>query len=170
MDFDDLKRDYLAAADRLAELAASRPAPKSFAYDAESFMGELRDLVARGLPVSGKAVRKNKAYAASIDYVAKSIKHLYGEAYGFAELDEQLAFIYRRLPRVYYYALQVFWSSFDCANGYAYTKVIALRHLGCISGVLKEMGFSSLDAFLFDVIEIGGKLAARASIVPRGDA
>jgi hypothetical protein len=169
VDFDDLKRDYLEAADRLGELAASRPAPAAFAYDDEAFMGELRDLVARGLPVSGKAVRKNKAYAASIDYVSRCIKHLYGTAYSFARLDEQLDFIYRRIPRVYYYVLQVFWSSADCANGYAYTKAIAVRHLGCISGVLREMGFSSLEAFLSDVIEIAGRLA-EAGIADRGGA
>lgn len=170
MDFDDLKRDYLSAADRLEELAPSRPSPKGFAYDDDAFMSELRDLVARGLPVSVKAVRKNKAYAASIDYVSKGIKHLYGDAYSFAELDEQLDFVYRRIPRVYNYVLQVFWISFDYANGFAYAKPVAVRHLGCISGVLKEMGFSSLDAFLSDIIEIGGRLAADAAIVHRGDA
>lgn len=157
VDFDELKRDFLAAADRLAELAASQPSPEPFAYDAAAFIGELRDLVARGLPVRTKAVRKNKAYAASIDYVSKCISYLYGEAYGFAELDEQLRFFYRRVPRVYYYALQTLWSSFDCASGYAYAKTIALRHLGCIAFLLREMGYESLDRFLADVIEIAGR-------------
>lgn len=169
MDFDELKRDYLAAADRLQEMAEAAPAPpEPFRYEPERFMAELRDLVARGLPVSEKAVRKNKAYAASIDFVSRSVAQLYGKEFGFAELDEQLKFLYRRIPRVYYYALQVFWSSFDCANGYAYAETVALRHLGCISYVLKEMGFSALDRFLADVIEISGRLAASAGIAHRG--
>jgi hypothetical protein len=161
VDFDELKRDYLSAADRLGELAAARAAasvPEAFRYDAQAYIGELRDLVARGLPVSVKAVRKNKAYAASIDYVTRSIEQLYGKAYSFAELDEQLKFLYRRIPRVYYYALQVFWSSFDCVSGYAYAKAIAERHLRCISFLLVEMGYSSLDKFLGDVIEIAGRV------------
>lgn len=162
VDFDDLKRDYQAAVSRFRELAASEPGPSSpapFRYDADAFMSELRDLVARGLPVSEKAVRKNRAYAASIDYVSKCIERLYGAAYSFAELDDQLKFLDRRIPRVYYYALQVLWSSFDCANGYAYAKVIAERHLGCISWTLDEMGFSTLGKFLADVIGTAGRLA-----------
>ena len=172
VDFDELKRDYLVAADRLADLAAAAPvrAGAPFRYDADAFMGELRDLVARGLPVSERAVRKNKAYGASIDYVAKCIDQLYGESYGFAELDDQLKFLNRRIPRAYYYALQVFWSCFDCANGYAYAETIATRHLGCISYMLKEMGFSSLDRFLRDIIELSGRLSASARLEHSGDA
>jgi hypothetical protein len=168
VDFDDLKRDYLAAAERLAELAAQELSAAPFGYDAEAFMSELRDLVARGLPVSERAVKKNKAYAASIDYVSKCIEHLYARTYGFAELDGQLKFLRRRIPRVYYYALQVFWSCFDCANGYLYAKTIAARHLGCISYTLVEMGFGSLDRFLRDLIESAGKLASKARLARRG--
>jgi hypothetical protein len=172
VDFDELKRDYLAAADRLAELVATAPerASAPFRYDAEAFIGELRDLVARGLPVSERAVKKNKAYAASIDYVSKCIECLYGEAYGFAELDDQLKFLNRKIPRAYYYALQVFWSCFDCANGYAYAKIIATRHLGCITYMLEGMGFSSLDRFLRDIIELAGKLCVSARFEHRGNA
>jgi hypothetical protein len=162
VDFDDLKRDYLAAAERLEELSATRPSPEPFRYDAETFMAELRDLVARGLPVSVKAVGRNKAYAASIAYVSRGLEQLYGKEYEFAELDRQLKFLRRRIPRIYYYALQVFWSCFDCANGYAYAETIALRHLGCISYLLVEMGFSSLDRFLVDIIGMSAKLAAKA--------
>jgi hypothetical protein len=168
VDFDNLKRDYLAACRRLDELAAALPAAGAFRYDPEAFMGELRDLVARGLPVSFKAVGRNKAYAASIAYVSKGIEHLYGAGYDFAELDRQLKFLRRRIPRVYHYALQVFWSCFDCANGYAYAKTIALRHLGCISYLLVEMGYSSLDSFLADIIEISGRLASRAGLADPG--
>jgi curved DNA-binding protein CbpA len=162
LDFDELKRDYLTAADRLAELVASAPGLEPFRYDAETFISELRDLVARGLPVSARALRKNRAYAASIDYVSKGLEHLYGDDYRFAQLDEQLKFLDRRIPRVYYYALQVFWSCFDCASGYAYAETIAVRHLGCVSYILKEMGFESLDKFLRDLIESAGRLAAKA--------
>ena len=159
VDFDELKRDYRAAALRLASIVAARSAPPSiFRYDARAFVSELRDLVARGLPVSAKAVRKNKAYAASIDYVSKSIEELYGSLYSFALLDEQLKFLYRRIPRAYNYALQVFWSCFDCVSGYAYAKTVAIRHLGCISYMLEEMGFSGLDKFLADIIEIAGRV------------
>lgn len=169
VDFDELKRDYLAATDRLAELAVVGFLSENFRYDAETFMSELCDLVARGLPVSEKAVRKNKAYAASMDYVSKSIEQLYGKAYNFAELDEQLRFLHDRIPRVYYYALQVLWSCFDCANGYAYAKAIASRHLGCISYVLRGMGFSSLDIFFKDLIESAERLSSKARLAHRGD-
>jgi hypothetical protein len=173
VDFDDLKRDYLAAADRLAELAEAAP-PRAgraaaFRYEAGAYMDELRDLVARGLPVSERAVRKNKAYAASIDYVSRSIGHLYGDAYSFRELDEQMKFLDRRIPRIYYYALQVLWSSYDCASGYAYARAIAGRHLGCISWTLEEMGFSALERFLRDVIEISGRVGASARDGRRGE-
>ena len=151
-------------------MAAPERAGAPFRYDADAFMSELRDLVARGLPVSERAVRKNKAYGASIDYVSKCIDLLYGESYGFADLDDQLKFLDRRIPRAYYYALQVFWSCFDCANGYAYAKTIATRHLGCISYMLKEMGFSSLDRFLRDIIELSGRLSASARLEHSGDA
>jgi hypothetical protein len=167
VDFDDLKRDYNAALgilERLAAATASEAAP-AFRYDPESYMSELRDLVARGLPVSERAVRKNKAYAASIDYVSKSIEHLYGKAYNFRELDSQLKFLNRRIPRIYYYALQVFWSAYDCASGYAYARTIARRHLGCIANALREMGFGSLDAFLGDVISISAQVGAKTGIV-----
>jgi hypothetical protein len=160
VDFDDLKRDYLAASNRLEELAFALAPPDPFHYDAEAFMAELRDLVARGLPVNQKAVSRNKAYAASIAYVSRGLEQLYGKEYGFADLDLQLKFLRRRIPRVYYYALQVFWSCFDCANGYAEAKMIAIRHLGCISHLLEEMGYAHLDEFLGDIIEISGRLAA----------
>jgi len=170
VDFDDLKRDYLEAAGRLDELAAARPRPDHFRYEAATFMAELRDLVARGLPVSPKAVSRNKAYAASIAYVSRSIDHLYGKDYSFDELDRQLKFFRRRIPRVYYYALQVLWSCFDCANGFPEAKPIAIRHLGCISYLLKETGYTSLDKFLGDTIEISGRLAARSGIAHPGGA
>ena len=170
VDFDDLKRDYLAGLARLDELALSSLPSEPFRFEAEAFMSELRDLVARGLPVSQKAVTKNKAYAASIAYVTKSIERLYGSGYAFADLDAQLKFLRRRIPRVYYYALQVFWSCFDCANGYSYAKIIALRHLGCISYLLREMGFDSLDRFLGDMIEMSGRLASKAGIAHPGGA
>jgi hypothetical protein len=172
VDFDDLKRGYLEAADRLAEMAASgpgaAPAGEPFRYEAEAYMNELRDLVARGLPVSEKAIKKNKAYAASMEYVAKCVEKLYGPAYGFAQLNEQMRFLYRRIPRVYYYALQVLWSAYDCASGYAYAKTIAERHLGCIAYTLKEMGYTALERFLSDVIDISTKVGAAAGIA-RGD-
>lgn len=171
VDFDELKRDYLAAVDRLDELAAAPDRSAApFRYDDEAFMGELRDLIARGLPVSVKALRKNKAYAASVDYVSKCIDHIYGGAYGFTQLDEQLKFLKRRLPRIYYYALQVFWSSYDCASGYAYAARIAKRHLAFIAHMLDEMGFASLVRFLDDVIGIAGRLSASARLDHRGGA
>jgi hypothetical protein len=169
VDFDELKRDYLGAAFRLQEIAAAAPfPPEPFRYDPKSFMAELRDLVARGLPVRERAVRKNKAYAASIEYVTKCVAHLYGPALAFSQLDDQLRFVYRRVPRVYHYALQVFWTSFDCASGHTDAEAIALRHLGCISALLKEMGFAALDRFLGDIIEISGRLASSAGIAHRG--
>ncbi len=170
MDFDELKRDYLAAADRLAELAAAAPdrGDAPFRYEAEAFMGELRDLVARGLPVSEKALTKNKAYAASRDYVSKCLDHLYGGTYGFVQLDGQLKFLKRRLPRIYYYALEVFWSAYDCSSGYDYAKAIARRHLDFIADMLNEMGFASLVVFLDEVIEIAGRLSAAARLEHRG--
>jgi hypothetical protein len=160
VDFDDLKRDYLAAARRLDELAAERASPGPFIFDPETFMAELRDLVARGFPVSVKAVRKNKAYAASIEHVSLCVEHLYTKAISFSDLDTQIKFLHRRIPRVYYYALQVLWSCFDCANGHADAKAVASRHLGCISHLLREMGFSSLDRFLGDIIELSERLGA----------
>lgn len=164
VDFDDLKRDYLAAAERLVELADVLPdrSTAPFRYEAEAFIGELRDLVARGLPVSEKALRKNKAYAASRDYVAKCLDQLYGGAYGFAQLDGQLKFLKRRLPWIYYYTLQVFWSAYDCASGYINAKAIAKRHLDFIAGMLNETGFASLVAFLDGVIETAVKVSAKA--------
>ncbi len=170
IDFDELKREYLEAASRLRAAEAARPGGGAFAYDPASFVGELRDLVARGLPVSARAVSRNKEYAKSIDYVSKCMDRLYGGAYGFAELDSQLKFLKRRVPRIYYYALQALWSCFDCANGYAYAKAIAIRHLGCISWALREMDYGSLDRFLSDAIEIAGRLAADPRIArPDGE-
>jgi hypothetical protein len=164
IDFDELKRDYRAAALKLEELWTGRPGsardPAAFRYEAASFVGEFRDLVARGLPVNAKALRKNKAYAASMAYVSKGIAQLYGEAYSFPELDAQLKFLYRRLGRVYYYVLQALWSAFDCANGYLYAQAIALRHLDCVSSVLVEMGYASLDRFLRDFIELSARVGA----------
>ncbi len=169
-DFDDLKRDYRAGLARLEELALAAAAPDPFRYEPEAFMSELRDLVARGLPVSQKAVVRNKAYAASIAYIARSIERLYGNDYSFEELDRQLKFLRRRIPRVYYYALQVLWSCFDSLYGYANAKAIATRHLGCISSLLREMDFASLDRFLLDTIETAGRLAVKARIASRGHA
>jgi hypothetical protein len=160
VDFDELKRDYAAALLRLEELRTAREGTDAFAYEAEAFMSELRDLVARGLPVSRKAVGKNKAYAASIDYVACSIAHLYGARISFEALDEQLKFLSRRVPRIYYYALQVFWSCFDCASGHAEAEVIARRHLGCIAHFLEDMDFSQLGTFLGDLIPIAAAIGA----------
>ena len=160
VDFDDLKRDYLAAAERLDALSAAAAPKEVFIFDPETFMAELRDLVARGFPVSVKAVRKNKAYAASIEYVSACVDHLYNKDIGFSDLDTQIKFLHRRIPRVYYYALQVLWSCFDCANGHADAKAVAARHLGCISFLLQEMGFLSLDRFLGDIIELSGRLGA----------
>ena len=151
IDFDELKREYLEAASRLEAASEGRDGP--FAYDAAAFVGELRDLVARGLPVSAKAVRKNKGYARSIDYVSKCMDRLYKGSYGFAEMNDQVKFLYARIPRVYWYVLQVLWSCFDCSSGYSYGATIAERHLGCISHLLKGLGFGSLDAFLRDLIE-----------------
>lgn len=170
VDFDDLKRDYLAGLARLEELALASAPPEPFRFEAEAFMSELRDLVARGLPVSQKAVARNKAYAASIAYVSRSIEQLYGRDYSFEELDQQLKFLRRRIPRVYYYALQVLWSCFDCLYGYTNARAIATRHLGCISSLLREMDFASLDRFLTDTIETAGRLAVRAGLAPRGEA
>jgi hypothetical protein len=168
VDFDELKKDYREAAARLAELRPAAPSLEPFRYDAEAFMGELRDLVARGLPVSQKALRKNKAYAASIDYVSRGIEHLYGKAYSFSDLDDQIKFLHGRIPRIYYYALQVFWSCFDCASGHGEAGAIARRHLGCISHYLGEMGYSSLDAFLRGLIELAERLAGEARIAHPG--
>jgi hypothetical protein len=171
IDFDELKKDYLEAVARLAALASAAEASalEPFRYDAEAFMGELRDLVARGLPVSRKALRKNKAYAASVDHVSRCIAHLYGKAYSFEELDDQVKFLYGRIPRIYYYALQVFWSCFDCASGHEEAAIVARRHLGCIAHYLGEMGFNSLDAFLRDLIELALRLARDARIAHPGD-
>ena len=152
IDFDELKREYLEAA---ARLDASAPEGEGgpFAYDAAAFVGELRDLVARGLPVSAKAVRKNKGYARSIDYVSKCMDRLYKGSYDFAEMNDQVKFLYARIPRVYWYVLQVLWCCFDCMSGYAQAATMAERHLGCISHLLEGLGFGSLDAFLGDLIE-----------------
>ena len=162
VDFDDLKRDYLTAAEWLDALSAAAAPCVTFVFNPTTFMAELRDLVARGFPVSVKAVRKNKAYAASIEYVSLCVDHLYNKDIAFSDLDTQIKFLYRRIPRIYYYALQVLWSSFDCANGHADAKAVASRHLGCISYMLQEMGFSSLDRFLSDIVELSGNLASVA--------
>jgi hypothetical protein len=151
IDFDELKREYLEAASRLEAASEDRGGP--FSYDAARFIGELRDLVARGLPVSAKAVRKNKGYAKSIDYVSKCMDGLYKGAYGFAEMNDQVKFLYARIPRVYWYVLQVLWCCFDCASGYAQGAATAERHLGCISHLLKGLGFDALDAFLGDLVK-----------------
>ena len=162
VDFDELKRDYLAAVDRLDELAAAGPERRALPLRRRSLHGRAPRPCRARLAGQREGARKNKAYAASVDYVSKCIDHIYGGAYGFAQLDEQLKFLKRRLPRIYYYALQVFWSSYDCASGYAYAKTIATRHLAFISHILKEMGFSSLDRFLDDTIGIAGRLSASA--------
>jgi hypothetical protein len=162
IDFDELKREYREAASLLDRaVAAQAAAGGPFAYDASKFIGELRDLVARGLPVSAKALRKNKEYAKSMDYVSRCMDKLYKGAYGFAEMNEQVEFLYARIPRVYWYVLQVLWSCFDCSSGYAYAATIAERHLGCISHLLKGLGFEALDAFLVDLIK-----AASSTIAP----
>jgi hypothetical protein len=158
IDFDELKREYLAAAARLdaaaSERDAARGAGRAFEYDGAAFVGELRDLVARGLPVGAKAVRRNKEYAKSIDYVSKCMDSLYGGRYGFVELNEQVKFLSERIPRAYWYVLQVLWSCFDCASGYAHGATIARRHLGCISHLLEELGYGKLDAFLAGTIDL----------------
>jgi hypothetical protein len=125
-------------------------------------MWELRDLVARGLPVSRKALGKNKAYAASVEYVSRCVERIYGKDISFEDLDEELKFLSRRIPRVYYYALQVLWSCFDCASGNVEAELVARRHLGCVSRLLEDMGFSSLNRFLGDLIARASELAARA--------
>jgi hypothetical protein len=162
VDFDELKQDYLLATSRLEELEAAGAMPGPFAYDAARFISELRDLVARGLPVSERAVRKNKEYARSIDIVSKCFEHLYKGSYGFVEMNEQVKFLYARIPRVYWYVLQVLWSCFDCVSGYSYGATIARRHLGCISSLLQELDFGALDAFLGDLIESARKQGAKA--------
>jgi hypothetical protein len=165
IDFDELKREYLEAASRL-EAAGSAPdaaTPRAcpFAYDPAAFVGELRDLVARGLPVSARAVRKNREYAKSIDYVSKCMDRLYGGAYGFPEMNDQMKFLYARMPRAYWYVLQTLWCCFDCASGYSEAATIADRHRGCISDALEGFGFGKLDAFLGDLIGIAGRLKAK---------
>lgn len=160
VDFDELKRDYGAAVLRLEELGPAGTRPGAFLYDAEAFMSELRDLVARGFPVSRKAVGKNKAYAASIEYVSRSVAHLYGAEIGFDDLDEQLKFLSRRVPRIYHYALQVFWSCFDCASGHSEAEIIARRHLGCIAHFLEDMDFSQLGRFLGDIIPLAAAVGS----------
>ena len=89
IDFDELKGDYRAASSRLEELSALRQAPGAapYRYDPEVFLAEFRDLVARGLPVSAKALGRNKAYAASVAYVSAGIDRVYGRDYTFAELE-----------------------------------------------------------------------------------
>jgi hypothetical protein len=168
VDFDELKKDYLRAVSRLEELETARAAPGPFVYDAALFISELRDLVARGLPVSERAVRKNKEYARSIDIVSRCFEHLYKGSYGFVEMNEQVEFLYARIPRVYWYVLQVLWSCFDCISGYSYGATIARRHLGCISNVLEELGFDALDAFLGDLIESAKAEGAKARLTGRG--
>jgi hypothetical protein len=161
IDFDALKREYLEAASRLERAQAARPGEAPFAYDGAAFVSELRDLVARGLPVSAKAVRRNKEYAKSIDYVSRCMESLYRGEYRFAEMNDQLEFLRARIPRAYWYVLQVFWSCFDCASGYAHGLTIARRHLGCISMILEDLGFGKLDAFLARLIDISRPVKRR---------
>jgi hypothetical protein len=162
IDFDELKSDYRSASVRLEELSALRQAPGAapFRYDPEVFLAEFRDLVARGLPVSAKALGRNKAYAASVAYVSAGIERIYGSAYTFAELNSQLKFLRRKMFSAYYYVLQIFWTSQSLAAGYSYSKLAAERHLGCIDERLIEMGYVSLEKFLRDFIDLSARVGA----------
>jgi len=163
VDFDELRRDYRAA----AALLESRAGPMAdgargpaFEYDAEKYVGELRDLVARGLPVNPRAVERNREYGRSIEYVSACMALVYGDSYSFADLDRQLASLKERVPNVLYYAREVLWSGFDYSAGYPHMRHVAQRHLDWIRDSLDEMGLSSLRGFLEDFIEIAGKVAS----------
>jgi hypothetical protein len=83
-------------------------------------------------------------------------------------MNEQVKFLCSRIPRVYWYVLQVLWSCFDCVSGYSYGATIARRHLGCISSVLEELGFETLDAFLSGLIESARVQGGKARQSGRG--
>jgi hypothetical protein len=173
VDFDGLRREYREAELYLLEAggqprakplvpAAPASAPnQQFSWNKERFFDELRDLVARGLPVNAKALSRNAAYRRSRDYVADCLDFLYGKAFTFEMLDEELRALSREHRRVHYYAKQVLWNSFDKhAQAFPNSERAARTWLDLSREPLEKLGLGALHRFLADLVaDMDGPLA-----------
>ncbi|HTX73192.1 MAG TPA: hypothetical protein VMC79_10230 [Rectinemataceae bacterium] len=156
LDFDRLKSEFGVARallrKKLSELSAG-----PVRFDRPAFMAEFRDLVARGFPINERAVRKNKRYRGSIEYVSASLGFYFGKTGSFDLINEQLRRLRDEIPRIYWYAMQILWNSFDAElAGFGYSRTIARRHYDCIAATIEKLGYSALDGLFLMLLGDGG--------------
>lgn len=157
LDFDRLKAEF-AEARRLLQSrqAAAAPVapPEKGRFDRATFLAEFRDLVARGFPVNARAASKNKSYRRSIEYIDASFAALFDRRDAFAVVNEQLRNLRDGIPRVYWYAMQILWNSFDGQlSGLEYSRIIARRHYDCIVATLDKLGYAELKRLFLTLLE-----------------
>jgi len=182
VDFDDLRRELDEAERLLAELskppekpavveaspsrpatrqtpsprtspAASRAAARE-AFDRGILVTELRDLVARGLPVNVRAASRNRAYRDCVAKVSDQLALLSGDPERFALIDREMRRVKYGSLRLHYYVMQVLWNGLDWAlMGYDASRDTALRDFGVIRDNLEELGLGALEALLAWIIE-----------------
>jgi hypothetical protein len=151
VDFDLLKHE-LADAERLLAERHKRRAAALRAFDRPAFLAELRDLVARGFPVNARAASRNRAYRDSIASVGAALGTLFDDSGRFEKINGQLRYLKDKSQRIYWYAMQVLWNSFDFElAGIDNSRGIALRYLALIDRSLVDLGFVELRA-LFEAL------------------
>jgi hypothetical protein len=182
VDFDDLRRELDEAERLLAELSkppetpvaveaapprpATRRAPSPRAspgatrhaeretFDRRVLIAELRDLVARGLPVNVRAATRNRAYRDCVAKVSAQLALLSGDPERFALVDKEMRRVKYGSLRLHYYVMQVLWNGLDWAlMGYDASRDTALRDFGVIRDNLEEQGLLTLEALLAWIIE-----------------
>jgi hypothetical protein len=159
LDFDDLKREYAEARKRLAatqtdacDSAATALPPGPFVFDRARFYWEFRDLTARGIPINRRALRKNRAYRESMEYVDASLAWYYGGRITFTIFDEEMERLRDAIPRIYWYAMQVLWNSFDSwLKDIDYNERLKDMYLGLIRRPLAQLGLDRLAECLTDL-------------------
>ena len=133
-------------------------------------IAELRDLVARGLPVNLRAASRNRAYRDCVATVSAELALLSGDQERFARIDAQMRTVKYGSLRLHYYVMQVFWNGLDWASlGLPWSRDTALRDFGVIRDNLGELGLVELEALLAWIIEAERPLsqASRAAVHKR---
>lgn len=151
VDFDRLKKHYAEAfrylaslTDRADPVGDNAPAVQG-PMTKEELLDEFRELVARGFPVNIQAAAKNRAYAASIRRISRSLGARFEDPDFFPRANREARATKRFHPKIHWYVLQIFWNLGDWRlTGYEYYRRIYRRHLAFIRESLEEEGHETL--------------------------
>ena len=133
---------------------AAGPATVSARFDRDLLIGELRDLVARGLPVQARALARNKAYRHCVATISAQLALLTGEPDAFLRIDAEMRVVRASSLSLIYHVMQVLWNGLDWGlMGMDWSRLAALRDYGVIRQELAALGLQDLDRLLSWIIE-----------------